>query len=479
LLHELAHVRRCDDWLAPPLEAVRVLFFFHPLVRWLLRRLECERELLCDEMAIRRGVDPREYAGMLLEFARNSGRFADPSALLALGAKRTIKVRINHLLEENMERWIAPLPARRAVALAIVLLALGLSVASYRALALEAEKSDTPAEEEKKPARAADEKKKTLPDKPPAKRVKREALRYGGKNFDQWRTELETELKSEIRIDGLTALAAFGANGYGTEATRTILDMMKNYNQNQLVNRAGSPSKDQAVVDAAYEAILKIDDAAVPLLVESLGDDNRNVRAFAMNCLLSHGIHDTETPLFLKAASSKKVTVRLAALNLLSGIQSIPKGYIPLLIERSNDENAEVRAAAINNLTSAANLQGARAHAKAVVPVLIKAMKNPQEDIQQGAIVALGEYGPEAKSAVPALIEKLKTEKQLLAVLNTLAAIGPEAKAALPTLNELRGKKIADLPTAQDRALVGKGPSGQQETYRDRIDATIKKIEGK
>ncbi|HEY7427846.1 MAG TPA: M56 family metallopeptidase, partial [Gemmataceae bacterium] len=39
LLHELAHVRRRDHWLAPLLETVRVAFFFHPLVRWLLGRL--------------------------------------------------------------------------------------------------------------------------------------------------------------------------------------------------------------------------------------------------------------------------------------------------------------------------------------------------------------------------------------------------------------------------------------------------------
>lgn len=116
LLHELAHVRRRDHWLAPLLETIRVVFFFHPLVRWLLGRLEYECELLCDEVVVGRGVDRRDYARMLLEFARQSGRFGLPrlsgSSYLPIGRRRTVKARIHHLLEENMERWMKPLPAR-------------------------------------------------------------------------------------------------------------------------------------------------------------------------------------------------------------------------------------------------------------------------------------------------------------------------------------------------------------------------------
>src|SRR5262249_40204147 len=54
---------------------------------------------------------------------------------------------------------------------------------------------------------------------------KKESLRYGGKTFNQWRTELMTELKPEIRIDGIKALREFGANGYGTEAVLAIVEV--------------------------------------------------------------------------------------------------------------------------------------------------------------------------------------------------------------------------------------------------------------
>src|SRR5207245_1730897 len=40
LLHELAHLARYDDWSALALELVRSIFFFHPLVLWLLGRIE-------------------------------------------------------------------------------------------------------------------------------------------------------------------------------------------------------------------------------------------------------------------------------------------------------------------------------------------------------------------------------------------------------------------------------------------------------
>jgi beta-lactamase regulating signal transducer with metallopeptidase domain len=74
LLHELAHLARYDDYLALALEFVRIVFSFHPFLHWLLGRIEYERELLCDEAALAQGIDPRDYAGLLLEFSRQAGR---------------------------------------------------------------------------------------------------------------------------------------------------------------------------------------------------------------------------------------------------------------------------------------------------------------------------------------------------------------------------------------------------------------------
>src|SRR5262249_33452889 len=109
----------------------------------------------------------------------------------------------------------------------------------------------------------------------------REALRYGGKNFDQWRTEMVTELKAAIRVDGLKAYAAFGSNGYGPEATEAILEMMRGYD----ATNTDSGDDDGKVVDAAYRAVGKIGEATVPALTSAVKEKNRNVRRFAINAL--------------------------------------------------------------------------------------------------------------------------------------------------------------------------------------------------
>src|SRR4029077_4335011 len=50
----------------------------------------------------------------------------------------TVKARINRLLEANMNRWMSPLPARRAIALGTVALALALGLGSIRVRAIAA-----------------------------------------------------------------------------------------------------------------------------------------------------------------------------------------------------------------------------------------------------------------------------------------------------------------------------------------------------
>ena len=85
LLHELAHLARYDDWARLAQELLRAPFFFHPSGRWLLSRLDRERELLCDEAAVALGSDPVAYARLLLDLARRPGRLVavTPSFRLA------------------------------------------------------------------------------------------------------------------------------------------------------------------------------------------------------------------------------------------------------------------------------------------------------------------------------------------------------------------------------------------------------------
>jgi beta-lactamase regulating signal transducer with metallopeptidase domain len=70
LLHEVAHVAR-HDCLTQMLASVAcALYWPHPGAWWAAARMRVEREMACDDLALARGVRPREYAGHLLELAR-------------------------------------------------------------------------------------------------------------------------------------------------------------------------------------------------------------------------------------------------------------------------------------------------------------------------------------------------------------------------------------------------------------------------
>jgi beta-lactamase regulating signal transducer with metallopeptidase domain/HEAT repeat protein len=484
LLHELAHVGRRDHWLAPLLHLLGIGFFFHPLVRWLLARLDYERELLCDEMVVHRGIDRCAYARILLEFARRSGQFALPGfsggTYLPIGRRRTIKARIHHLLEESMERWIGPLPARKTVALCGVVLMMGLGVASYRVLAVGGEEAVAPVESEKQPA--PENKKATegaASNKAAAERIpplKREALRYDGKNFDQWRTELVMELKPSIRADGMKALAAFGANGYGVEATQAILEIMRAYD----VAIMHSAEEEAPVVKASLAAIPRIGVSSVPALIEAVKGDNRNARRFAIQALAELGTDARAVmPALLQVMKTGDVDTRCMAITAAVQIDPHAKGVVPALIQALQDaETADTAMLAVKKVGEEAKpataallaflrdkdtdtqLQTIRALAaigarKESAVEAGRLLRGKNEQARQEAFQFLQSLGVDAKPAVPALIAVLKDPEDRYRswTLTVLGNIGPAAKEAIPTLNELLRANNTGMQEELRRAL--------------------------
>ena len=152
LLHELAHVVRRDDQIKLLEEVVRVFFFFHPLVHYLLNRLESEREEICDAAAVRQGVSPRELAQVLVEYGRQAGpQRTRPyaGATLPFFRRHTLKQRIASLLDpQAIARWNRP-PSRlrtaAALCLAIVLLSVARGVVLRAADPRAAQRAATPA----------------------------------------------------------------------------------------------------------------------------------------------------------------------------------------------------------------------------------------------------------------------------------------------------------------------------------------------
>jgi bla regulator protein blaR1 len=64
--HELCHVRRRDNLIGVIQMFIETVFWFHPLVWWIGKRIFEERERACDEEVLKLGNEPRVYARGIL-----------------------------------------------------------------------------------------------------------------------------------------------------------------------------------------------------------------------------------------------------------------------------------------------------------------------------------------------------------------------------------------------------------------------------
>jgi beta-lactamase regulating signal transducer with metallopeptidase domain len=112
VLHELAHVRRGDDWWALAERVVLALAWVNPAVHWMCRELSLSREMACDEWVVRQTASPVAYAKCLAEVA--GLRALERRLRLAAGVNGrpgTLRRRIIGVLELNRP------PSARAVAI--------------------------------------------------------------------------------------------------------------------------------------------------------------------------------------------------------------------------------------------------------------------------------------------------------------------------------------------------------------------------
>jgi hypothetical protein len=65
-------LRRWDDWTNLLQKVLRALFFFHPALWWVDRRLALEREMACDDVVIAATHDAHAYATCLVDIAEKS-----------------------------------------------------------------------------------------------------------------------------------------------------------------------------------------------------------------------------------------------------------------------------------------------------------------------------------------------------------------------------------------------------------------------
>jgi beta-lactamase regulating signal transducer with metallopeptidase domain len=110
LLHEFAHLRRWDDWTNLIQKIVRALFFFHPAVWWIEKRISVEREMACDDAVLAETANPYGYAACLVSLLEKSlahrvaQRLTDKRWSMAQAAvhrAREASLRLAQILDKN------------------------------------------------------------------------------------------------------------------------------------------------------------------------------------------------------------------------------------------------------------------------------------------------------------------------------------------------------------------------------------------
>jgi beta-lactamase regulating signal transducer with metallopeptidase domain len=102
LLHELAHLRRWDDWTNLAQKLLRAVFFFHPAVWWIEGKLSLEREMACDDAVLAETANPRAYARCLVSVAEKSlVRRGLAMAQAAVSRVRQTSQRVAQILDVN------------------------------------------------------------------------------------------------------------------------------------------------------------------------------------------------------------------------------------------------------------------------------------------------------------------------------------------------------------------------------------------
>jgi GWxTD domain-containing protein len=122
LLHELAHIHRCDYLVNLYQRLVEGLLFYHPAVWWISRVIRTERENCCDDAVVAWRGDAYEYAVALAVLEQN--RWSGPEPAVAATGGNLMK-RIHRLLYPKgpASVWLSIVAAAILIASATVAMA--------------------------------------------------------------------------------------------------------------------------------------------------------------------------------------------------------------------------------------------------------------------------------------------------------------------------------------------------------------------
>lgn len=205
---------------------------------------------------------------------------------------------------------------------------------------------------------------------------------------------------------------------------------------------------------AAALSLVKIGSLAIPPLTKALRHDNDNVRRHAAAAIEGIGTkNEAVVSALTLCLKDKDGLVRVNAARALLKLDSNRRNAISVLIKALQQDDLYV----IFNAAEALIQYGTN-YCEAVfglIEVYEKAnYKNEKGRTLGGdSVWTLRNVGPEAKEAIPVLIDALKPRDASWVYAEALGNMGPEAEAAIPVLTEAAKSKSRHLRESARKAL--------------------------
>ncbi len=391
LIHELAHVKRCDYLSHLVAQIVWSLYWLNPLAWVATRRVSLEQERACDDLVLKTGMKASTYAEHLLDLSRALQRHGSLVTTMAMAKRSTLKERIRAILNRKLDRRAPTVRAGFGSALVITGLLIPVSALHLQ----RGGKQEIKPEVQRMIA--------ALEDADPEVR-QRAAWSLGEQEAPQAVEDLIERLQD--RDPGVRGMVAWSL---GEIKDRRALQPLI----------AGLPDKDQYVKEMVIRALGELEDErAVDALIATLEEASPELRAATAWALGEIKGSRALEALAQMVRTDPDVHARKAAAEALRPYRS-PRTLLTF-VTALHDESPKIRTTAILALADLGDR-------RAIPPLIAVLQGDPHAEVRMLAAVALGHLDdPLALSG-------------LLAGLNDPEPIVREKSAhALGTINDAR-----------------------------------------
>ena len=389
LLHELAHVKRCDCLVQAIAQLACALHWFNPLAQLAVMRLRAEQERACDDLVLATGMDGPQYADHLFEIVRASRAEAFPGwVTLAMSRSSKLEGRVRAILDNQRSR--RP-PARRVRFLATLMaFATVLPLGGLRLVAVSG------------PAASQ---------APAGRSVSREPTMSAPANAPTVHQAVRDDVRELRSRDPESAvvpvLPAYSLPPIGLDAVASGIDLNTDVNVEtdsdfyfdvnlesivrenlglKGTKTKGSEAKSRSGRNTDQDERRRRDPSKVPDLLKALHDPDTDVRERAVKALARHRTPEAAEAL-LEALQDQSSDVRERAAEAL-GRHRNPT-HVDALAAAARDEDPEVREEAVAALGRFGTVQATQS--------LMVALQDEDVEVRHRAARALGRLAASAQ----------------------------------------------------------------------------------